>query len=205
MEPSVKGRFKICQMFKVCKSRWQPCQYMVKHLKIFFSRTKKAFGLNLGKRHGGLRGYQICSNDDHRLTFDPFTARSDLGPYTFVWGNWGGWVRQKCRISGVTGASNWYWLTVGQSLLFLQQIRIEGEFLCSHIGWCRGHIVFLGFQYVHTNVRPSVQMSLCVYVCTYVRTWSCYTQVKALVPGRILQFYSLVPHSGGICVLWTHF
>ena len=28
---------------------------------------------------------------------------------------------------------------------------------------------------------------------------------KAFVPGRILQFYSQVPHSGGIHVLWTHF
>ena len=31
---------------------------------------------------------------------------------------WGGdWVRQRCHVSYVTGASNWYWLTVGQGLL----------------------------------------------------------------------------------------
>ena len=37
------------------------------------------------------------------------------------------WVRQRCRVSCVTGASNWYWLTVGQGLLSLQQVRVEGE------------------------------------------------------------------------------
>ena len=41
--------------------------------------------------------------------------------------NWGGWVRQRCCISCVTGASNWYWLTVGQGLLSLQQVWVEGE------------------------------------------------------------------------------
>ena len=42
--------------------RWPPCPYMVKHLKIFFSRTKKAL----------------------RLSFDLFTARSNLRPQAFV-------------------------------------------------------------------------------------------------------------------------
>ena len=40
---------------------------------------------------------------------------------------WGGWVRQRCHVSCVTWASNWYWLTVGQGLLSLQQVRVEGE------------------------------------------------------------------------------
>ena len=31
----------------------------------------------------------------------------------------GGWVVRRCRVSYVTGASNWYWLTVGQGLLSL--------------------------------------------------------------------------------------
>ena len=46
---------------------------------------------------------------------------------------WGGWVRQRCRVSCVTGASNWYWLTDGQGLLSLQQVTVEGGlflFLC---------------------------------------------------------------------------
>ena len=38
----------------------------------------------------------------------------------------GGWV-QSCRVYCGTGMSNWYWLTVGQGLLSLQQVRVEGE------------------------------------------------------------------------------
>ena len=68
-----------------------------------------------------------------------------------------------------------------------------------------GHIVFRYSirGYVRTNVCPSVQMCICMYVLTYIR--DPVTQVKAFVPGRILQFYSQVPHSRGIRVLWTHF
>ena len=32
---------------------------------------------------------------------------------------------------GVTGASNWYWLTVGKGLLSLQQLRVQGDFFIS--------------------------------------------------------------------------
>ena len=39
----------------------------------------------------------------------------------------GGWVMQRCRVSYVTRASSWYWLTVGQGLLSLQQVRVEEE------------------------------------------------------------------------------
>ena len=39
----------------------------------------------------------------------------------------GGWVMQRCRVSCITGASDWYWFTVGQGLLSLQQVRVEGE------------------------------------------------------------------------------
>ena len=38
-----------------------------------------------------------------------------------------GWVRQRCRVSYITGASNWYWLTVGQGLVSLQHVRVEGD------------------------------------------------------------------------------
>ena len=44
--------------------------------------------------------------------------------------NRGGWVRQRCRVSYVTGASNLYWLIVGQGLLSLHQVGEEGE--CSY-------------------------------------------------------------------------
>ena len=56
-----------------------------KHLKIFFSRTKKALRLNLGIKHRRLKVYRICSNKGRILTFDLFTARSNLRPHTFVW------------------------------------------------------------------------------------------------------------------------
>ena len=38
--------------------------------KIFFSRTKKAFRLNLGIYHWGRKVYRICSNDEPRMTFN---------------------------------------------------------------------------------------------------------------------------------------
>ena len=38
-----------------------------------------------------------------------------------------GWVRRRCPVAFVTGAPNWYWLTVGQGLLSLQQVRVEEE------------------------------------------------------------------------------
>ena len=46
-----------------------------KHLNIFFSRTKKALSLNLGVWHLGLKVCEVCSNDDHRLTFDFFYSK----------------------------------------------------------------------------------------------------------------------------------
>ena len=49
-------------------------------------------------------------------------------------------MRQRCRISHVTGASNWYWLTVGQGLLSLQQERVEGE--CFNFFCCFIHSFF---------------------------------------------------------------
>ena len=41
--------------------------------------------LQLGIQHQALIYYQVCSNDDPSLTFDPFTQRSTLVTYTFVW------------------------------------------------------------------------------------------------------------------------
>ena len=45
---------------------------------------------------------------------------------------WGGWVRQRCHVSCVTGVSNWYWLTVGQGLLPLQQVGVVCFFTVIH-------------------------------------------------------------------------
>ena len=60
--------------------------YGEKHLKIFFSRIKKASRLNLVTKHWGLKVIQVYSNVDPRLTFDLFTAWSNMRPYAFVWG-----------------------------------------------------------------------------------------------------------------------
>ena len=56
----------------------------------------------------------------------------------------GCWVRQRCRVSCVTGASIWYWFTVGQGLLFLQQVRIDGE--CFYF--------FCSFTFIHFSFSP---------------------------------------------------
>ena len=53
--------------------------------KIFFSETNKPMTLKLGMRHGVLKYFQVCSNDDPWLTLTYFTARSNLVPYAFVW------------------------------------------------------------------------------------------------------------------------
>ena len=56
----------------------------------------------------------------------------------------GGWVRRRCSVAFVTGSPNWYWLTVGQGLLSLQQVRIEGE-------WC---YFFCSFTFFHFHLFP---------------------------------------------------
>ena len=49
-----------------------------KTLKNLFSRTKKVLRLDLGIVHQGLKVYQVCSNDDPRLTFDLFLRNSQI-------------------------------------------------------------------------------------------------------------------------------
>ena len=63
----------IDNLFEWFRAIEQDGRYMVKALK------------NLNIKHQGL--YQVCSNDGRGLTFDFFTARSNLRPHTFVWGN----------------------------------------------------------------------------------------------------------------------
>ena len=59
--------------------------YGKNHLKIFFSRTRWPMTLGLGMFHRGCRAYQICSNDEPRLTLTYFTSRSNLLPNAFKW------------------------------------------------------------------------------------------------------------------------
>ena len=58
---------------------------MVKTQKNLLWNQKANDLLNLGMHHRVLEYYQVCSNDDPRLTLTYFTARSNLVPYAFVW------------------------------------------------------------------------------------------------------------------------
>ena len=51
-------------------------------LKIF-SRTRRLMALGLGMLHLGCGAYQICSNDEPRLTLIYLTSRSNLLPNAF--------------------------------------------------------------------------------------------------------------------------
>ena len=57
----------------------------------------------------------------------------------------GGWVRRCCHASWVTGASNRYWLTVGQGLLSLQQVRVERECFVSSVSSLSFIFLFLPY------------------------------------------------------------
>ena len=58
-------------------------------------RTKKAFTLNLGILHSERQAYQVCSNDDPRMIFDSFTARSNVWPSCC--GNTGRMLHGSCK------------------------------------------------------------------------------------------------------------
>ena len=62
----------------------------------------------------------------------------------YIMGKGGGWVRQRCHVSYVTGAFNWDWLTAGQGPLSLQQVRVEGE--CFYF--------FCFFIFIHFPLSP---------------------------------------------------
>ena len=68
---SIEGVLIICSN---CSTLWNKRAamsiYCKTHLKIFSSRSKKAFRLNLGIYHWGIKVYQNCSNDDPRMAFD---------------------------------------------------------------------------------------------------------------------------------------
>ena len=54
-------------------------------LNLFFSGTKKPLALGLGMQHLGCGPYQICTNDESRLTLTYFMARSNLISNAFIW------------------------------------------------------------------------------------------------------------------------
>ena len=59
--------------------------YGKKHLKIFFSITRRPVILGLGMLHCGYGAYQFCSNDDPKLTLTYLTSKSNLLPNAFKW------------------------------------------------------------------------------------------------------------------------
>ena len=75
------GERNFVQMVQVT---WPPFPYMVKHEK-FFSGTKRLMILKVFMQHRVLEYYQVCSNDNPRLTLTYFMARSNLVAYAFVW------------------------------------------------------------------------------------------------------------------------
>ena len=72
-------------MVQVTWPRWPPCPYIVKSFKNLLLWNKRPMILKLGLQHWLIESYQVCSNDDLRLTLIYFTARSNLVPYAFVW------------------------------------------------------------------------------------------------------------------------
>ena len=58
-------------------TKWPPCTYMVKSLKMFFSKTRSTMILNLGMQHQELKLYKVYINDDPGLTLTYFTVRSN--------------------------------------------------------------------------------------------------------------------------------
>ena len=53
-------------------------------LKFFFSRTRRPVTLGLGMEHWGCGVYQVCSNDDPKLTLTYLRSRSNLLPNAFL-------------------------------------------------------------------------------------------------------------------------
>ena len=82
VEPSVRGGLKVCSNSQGPLIKMAAMSRYGKTLKIFFIRIKKALRLSI--YHRGLKVYQMCSNDNHGLTFDLFTTMSNLCPYTFT-------------------------------------------------------------------------------------------------------------------------
>ena len=79
------GEQKFIQMVAVCWPRWPICPYMVKTLQKIFFRTKKQETLKLCIKHRWLEAFQMCSNDDPKLTFAFPAKRLDWLSYAFIW------------------------------------------------------------------------------------------------------------------------
>ena len=54
-------------------------------LKVFFSRTRRPMTSGLRMLHWGCGAYQVCSNDEPKLTLTFLTLRSNLLPNAIKW------------------------------------------------------------------------------------------------------------------------
>ena len=54
-------------------------------LNILFSGTKRPMALGLGIMHWGCWPYQICTNDESRLTSNLLYGKVNLIPNAFIW------------------------------------------------------------------------------------------------------------------------
>ena len=59
--------------------------YVKNPFKIFFPRTRRLMTLGLSMYHWGCYAYQVCSNNDPRLTLTCLTSSSNLLPNAFKW------------------------------------------------------------------------------------------------------------------------
>ena len=78
MESPWDGGMKVCSKGPGHMTKMATMPIYGKNLKISSPTLK------LGMQHRVLEYYQICSNDDHRLTLTYAVARSNLVPYAFV-------------------------------------------------------------------------------------------------------------------------
>ena len=85
MAPPRDGRKKVCSNGTDHMTSMAVMLIYGKPVKNVFSGSKRLMTLKLGMHHRVLEYYQICSNNDPRLTLTYFTARSNFVPFAFVW------------------------------------------------------------------------------------------------------------------------
>ena len=77
---------KCVQMVLVTWQRWPPCPYMVKKtFKNLLLQNQKTDDLGTWYVALGVLAYQVCSNNDPRLTLTDLTSRSSLLPNAIKW------------------------------------------------------------------------------------------------------------------------
>ena len=86
MEPPWDGETKKCSNGPGHLTNMVDIPIYGKNLKKSFSGTERLLTLKVGMQHWALEYFQICSNDDPGLTLTYFTARSNLVPYTSIYG-----------------------------------------------------------------------------------------------------------------------